>query len=190
MRFAPANHLITHNAGVGFVPHATVEEFVDLVLDPVKRTIWDTAEFYDKIAEIDEHTDVCHVGVPGWGPVSAREFVSVRRSRFDHENGWYNACQVTIDYPTDGREHKSKNFVRGKLLPSCWRFVQQEGGCMTYYISGVNLGGWVPQSIVDGAVYSNTGKQFFPHIKKYFKEWIAKQNQETSEQTEEEKSAS
>jgi hypothetical protein len=154
--------------GVGFVAHATVADFVDLVLDQEKRKAWDTADFYDVISTIDAETDVCHVGVPSYGPVSARDFVSVRRSIFDKQEDSYTAVQVSIEHTLTGREHMIKKHVRGTLLPSCWRFVQMEGGCMTYYVSGVHLGGWLPQSIVDSFVYSNTHSAFFPNVRKCF----------------------
>lgn len=104
------------------------------MLDSEKRKGWDTADFYDVITTIDEETDVCHVGVPSYGPINPRDFVSVRRSIIDKVADTYTAVQVSIDYPITGREQMVKKHVRGKLLPSCWRFEQKEGGCMTYYI--------------------------------------------------------
>lgn len=152
--------------GVGFVPHATVDEFVDLVLDKEKRKSWDTADFYDVITTIDEKTDICHVGVPSYGPISARDFVSVRHSVRDLKQNTYIACQSSVNYPITGREHLVKKHVRGRLLPSCWKFQQMEGGCMAHYISGVHLGGWLPQALVDTFVYSNTHGTFFPNVRK------------------------
>jgi hypothetical protein len=122
------------SSGVGFVPHATVAEFIELVLDQEKRKTWDTADFYDVVATIDSETDVCHVGVPSYGPISARDFVSVRRSIIDKAEDSYTAVQVSIEFPLTGREHMVKKHVRGTLLPSCWKFIQREDGCETHYI--------------------------------------------------------
>ena len=122
------------STGVGFVEHAELDEFVDLVLDPIKRKQWDHSDFYDVVASIDDATDVCHVGVPSWGPVSARDFVSVRRSVTDRKEGSYCAVQVSIEYNLTGREHMIKKHVRGTLLPSCWKFIQKPGGCECHYI--------------------------------------------------------
>lgn len=114
--------------------HATVAEFVRLVLEPERRALWDNSSFYDVVATIDEQTDVCHVGVPGWGPISARDFVTVRRSINDKTEDSYTAVQVSIEYPTDGRDHLAAKHVRGNLLPSCWKFIQRPGGCDCVYI--------------------------------------------------------
>lgn len=122
-------------AGVGFVAHAKLDDFVHLVLDPLERKTWDTSDFYDEIANLDPNTDVCHVGVPSYGPISAREFVSIRRADYNKDAGMYTAVQVSIEYPLGDRADMSKGRVRGHLLPSCWRFVQKEGGCETHYIS-------------------------------------------------------
>lgn len=105
-----------------------------LVLDPEERKCWDDCDFYDVVTTLDDATDVCHVGVPSYGPISARDFVSVRRSVLNLEEGHYTAVQTYIDYPLGDRTSLVKNHVRGKLLPSCWKFVQREGGCDAYYI--------------------------------------------------------
>lgn len=106
-----------------------------LVLDPVDRKLWDTSDFYDAIATLDDSTDICHVGVPSYGPISARDFVSIRRAHYDKEAGMYTAVQVSIDYDVGDRKSMIKKHVRGTLLPSCWRFVQKPGGCETHYVS-------------------------------------------------------
>mgnify|MGYP007114774616 FL=1 len=44
--------------------------------------------------------------------------------------------------------------------------------------AGVQLGGWLPQAIVDGAVYSNTHGTFFPGVRKIFKRLYDEQTEE------------
>lgn len=40
---------------------------MNIVLDHDKRELWDkNSEFYYPILSLDDHTDICHVGVKGY----------------------------------------------------------------------------------------------------------------------------
>lgn len=54
--------------GRGFIKGAVLDEFIEIVLNHDKRELWDkNSEFYYPITSLDENTDICHVGVKGYG---------------------------------------------------------------------------------------------------------------------------
>lgn len=79
------------------------------------------------------------------------------------------ACQTSVNVDNIELKIKKKS-VRGRLLPSTWTFIEKDDGCHAYFISGVNLGGWIPKKVVEKAVCTNT-KNFYPDTTQYFKKW-------------------
>lgn len=115
---------------------------------------------------MDEEIDILHTGVKGMLTVSARDFTSVRKTIYDKEKGVWISAQVNCEYETP-KEHKKK-YIRGTVLPSGWTFETiDENTTKVYYIAGVQLAGWLPQSAVDSAIEHNTYK-FFPMVRDIF----------------------
>lgn len=121
---------------------------------------------YTVIDVIDDEVDVVHTGVKGVVAVSPRDFTSVRKTVFDKEKGIWISAQVHCECET--ADSFKKRYVRGQVLPSGWCIERvDDSSCKVYYIAGVYLAGWLPQSLVQSAIEQNTYK-FFPMVREVF----------------------
>lgn len=115
---------------------------------------------------INDEIDLVHTGVKGVATVSPRDFTSVRKTVFDKEKGLWISAQVHCEFETP--EHFKKRYVRGQVLPSGWCVERiDDNSCKVYYVAGVYLAGWLPASLVQGAIEQNTYK-FFPMVRDVF----------------------
>lgn len=131
------------------------------------RPLWDAQnELYKVLSVVDDEVDVVHTGVKGMLTVSARDFTSVRKTVYDKEAGRWISAQVNCEHETP--KELKKKYVRGSVLPSGWVFERiDDNTTRIYYIAGVHLSGWLPQSVVDPAIEQNTFK-FFPMVRDIF----------------------
>jgi hypothetical protein len=129
--------------------------------------MWDAQnDLYEVLSVVNDEIDVLHTGVKGMFTVSARDFTSVRKTIYDKEKGVWISAQVSCEHETP-KEYKKK-YVRGTVLPSGWTFERvDENTTKVYYVAGVQLAGWLPQSAVDGAIETNTFK-YFPMVREIF----------------------
>lgn len=100
---------------------------------PEKRKFWEDAEFFNVLEDLDDNTSVIHVGVPGWGPVSKREFMNVRYSSYIEDDVYFESY-ISIKR---NEKTKDKKFIRGTLLPSGTYVKQVEGGCYVHYFGRI-----------------------------------------------------
>jgi hypothetical protein len=121
---------------------------------------------YQVLHVISEEIDILHTGVKGMFAVSPRDFTSVRKTIYNKETGVWVSAQVHCEYDTP-KEYKKK-YIRGAVLPSGWSLERiDDNTTKVYYVAGVSLAGWLPQSAVDHAIEQNTFK-FFPMVREIF----------------------
>eukprot|EP01119_Soliformovum_irregulare_P003606 TRINITY_DN1433_c0_g1_i1.p1 TRINITY_DN1433_c0_g1~~TRINITY_DN1433_c0_g1_i1.p1 ORF type:complete len:265 (-),score=54.30 TRINITY_DN1433_c0_g1_i1:61-783(-) len=157
--------------GVILLENVTLEELVDMVTDISKRKLWDQTNLdYHEMLKVDDQNSIMYTAAKGFGPVSARDFVSVchteRSITGDLANDFFASAQCSVEY---GPENKA--YVRGKILPTGWLFKRDPtnaNNVRVTYIAGVVLGGWLPTGLINKAVYSNTAA-FFPWVIEYYR---------------------
>lgn len=153
-----------------FFEGITPEELYLMTTDFSLRKQWDELIADMEILEkIDSFSDIVYFNIPPPGfMVSQREFVN-RRTRVKNYHGYdYVSVEKWAEHPS---KPVTSKFVRAKMINSGTIVKRCENGCKANLIVQVNIGGLVPQWLVnmkaDDGPYTfwKTVKKAYPRLK-------------------------
>jgi len=141
---------------------ATIDELDEFIHNDKNRPVWDTStaskELLEEVPIDPGQLRVVYAVAKATPVVSTRDFVTLQHNRFVGEGANRYFIQVHVNTTHPSKPAKETVGVRAKVQVSGWKFVPDSDGKRTQltYVSGVDIGGWLPSSIVNMALETGT----------------------------------